>query len=111
MASFKNTLIYLMVSMVICTTTVSCKPKGPLTKDQIIKIADRAVRQRGQNPKDYNVHFDDRPDGLRAAEGSELAKRNFVAVGYGPRGLTAGGILVVLVDKDTGTVLGVLGLQ
>ena len=108
MASCKNILICLMVSIAVCASAMSCKPKGPLAKEQIIKIADRAARKNGRDPKDCDAVFDERPNRISAAKGSWLESHDFEVVVYTFREPRLAGAMIVLVDRNTGEVLGVI---
>ncbi len=85
--------------------------KTVLSKEQIVQIANGAARRHGYDPKEMvydegNVAWKKEPRG----PWPELEGHDFQAVEYWHRSLyTAGGGIWVLVDRNTGEVLRVVG--
>ncbi len=121
------------LAVLVCLATASCEPKHiqttpqgvkqtgldgqadkkttPLSKEQIIAIADAVARDYGWQPEERlaydkgNVLWEAAFRGVRVPE---LEGHDYQVLVYGRRGVLFGGDLSVVVDRNTGAVLKIL---
>jgi hypothetical protein len=133
MSSSKKTAIPLLILLLVFMGVTSCKPAGKqaapaktekesaevqgettssvLSKEQIVEIANGVARRHGYDPKEM-VYDEGNASWKKEPRGPwpELEGHDFQVVYYSHRSpYTAGGGLWVLVDRNTGKVLRVVG--
>jgi len=134
MRLFRTTLKLLMITLV-CLATTSCKTVGrqttreeaakagseqqhaisgtPLSKEQIIAVAQTVARERGWYPGNLCIYDEGNSLWMRTyglVPVPELDGHDYQVVMYvRPQAMTDGGDLAIVVDRKTGAVLKVAG--
>jgi hypothetical protein len=87
------------------------KEMTPLSKEQILAIADAVADERGWWPQERRTYDEGNVIWRRCLKGRpvrELEGRDYQVVWYGRGRAILGGDLAVVVDRDTGAVLKVI---